>query len=215
MSNAAVAIKQPQRRAQLLLRGGSGILALLFAGLGWLAYTAASKAPHSEAFWSAVIGALVGGFLSILGGAVLVWVQRLHDDWRANEEFETAALMVSDELRANIVRLEIAQLANEVPDDLRNVIYLKQQMVIVPRIDRETCDAVRGYYPAPWTTLAEGGHALSHHRLNTARWRTPKPPSLGRRNSCPDSIQHSLGILSEFSVRAFPETCHRSGLSTC
>jgi hypothetical protein len=91
-------------------------------------------------------------FLS--GGVVVFLVDRA---WTAatnrrehKKRFRAAALLVSDELRANVVRLEVAYEAARAgaPEeiDLASQTYQEHQLLLAQYLDPETRDAVRGAY---------------------------------------------------------------------
>lgn len=88
---------------------------------------------------------------SALGGATVGYLLRACHDWitehlRAVKEFRAAALLVSDELRANIVKLENALKTREDPELLVSMAYDTYQLILARRLPPEARDAVRGAY---------------------------------------------------------------------
>jgi len=89
---------------------------------------------------------------SFLSGSVITFV--LGKLWeigaarrKRSSDLRTAALLVSDELRANIVRLEVAlEGAPEATDDLQSQTYQEFQAILARYLDRESRDLVRGAY---------------------------------------------------------------------
>jgi hypothetical protein len=65
---------------------------------------------------------------------------------RAGKEFRAAALLVNDELQANIVKLEIALETDEVPELLASQTYHAYQLILACRLSSAARDAVRGAY---------------------------------------------------------------------
>jgi hypothetical protein len=101
---------------------------------------AASQHPTD---WFPLITALVGvafGFLLKTGYDWLV------ERSRADKEFRAAVLLVSDELRANVVKLEIALETAEDPEPLASHAYDTYQLILARRLPPEARDAVRGVY---------------------------------------------------------------------
>jgi hypothetical protein len=86
-----------------------------------------------------------------LGGAVIGFLLKTGYDWlverrRAESEFRAAALLVSDELRAYIVKLEIALQTTEDPEPLASQAYDAYQMILARHLPPTARDAVRGSY---------------------------------------------------------------------
>jgi hypothetical protein len=65
---------------------------------------------------------------------------------RADRDFRAAALLVSDEMRANIVKMEIAIQTAEDPEPLASGAYDTYQMILARHLPPATRDAVRGAY---------------------------------------------------------------------
>jgi hypothetical protein len=90
---------------------------------------------------------LVTGF----GGVILGFLLKALTDWsterrREGQQFQAAALLVSDELRANVVKLEIALETGEDPEPLASDIYHRHELILARRLPPETRDIVRGAY---------------------------------------------------------------------
>jgi hypothetical protein len=104
----------------------------------------ARQPPSPGPDWSVVA-------FTALGGAVIGFLLRACYDWfierrRADSEFRAAALLVSDELRANIVKLEIALETTEDPEPLASQAYDAYQMILARQLPPTARDAVRGSY---------------------------------------------------------------------
>ena len=130
-----------------------------------LAATLAPDQPKWTDVWTTrwtAVGA-IATFSAVVVALCIVWIDR----WlggRAEAEaeqrsFKAAALLVWDELRANIVRFEIAlgparQASGssdspppmEVPDELAGQTYQDHQLLLAQHLDRETLDAIRAAY---------------------------------------------------------------------
>lgn len=90
---------------------------------------------------------LVTGF----GGVVLGYLLNIVRDWivqsrRERDRFQAAALLVSDELRANIVKLEIARDTGEDPEPLASQAYHAHELILARHLPPDARDAVRGAY---------------------------------------------------------------------
>jgi hypothetical protein len=93
-----------------------------------------------------------GQVAAFLGGGVAVFLldnawRALSGRWQQTRDKRVAALLVADELRANIVRLQIAlEGTPEEVADLQSQTYQDFQAVLARHLDRETRDAVRAAY---------------------------------------------------------------------
>jgi hypothetical protein len=72
-------------------------------------------------------------------------------DWNTGRRqearrFQAAALLVSDELRANVVKLEIALETAQDPEPLASDAYHRYELILAQRLPPETRDMVRGAY---------------------------------------------------------------------
>jgi hypothetical protein len=92
---------------------------------------------------ASVVPALVGVALGFVLKVAWDWIT---DRRRADKEFRAAALVVSDELQANIVQLEIALQTSQDPEPLASQTYQSYQLVLAIRLSSEARDAVRGAY---------------------------------------------------------------------
>lgn len=89
--------------------------------------------------------------LTALAGAVSGWLLKTGTDWitekrRADKEFRAAALLVSDEIQANVVKLKIALDTDDDPELLTSQAYDNYQLILARRLSPEARDAVRGVY---------------------------------------------------------------------
>jgi hypothetical protein len=91
----------------------------------------------------ALATALAGVIVGILLRYVADW---LTESRRVRKEFRDAALCVYDELRANVVKLEIALETAEDPELLELQTYQSHQMLLARHLPAEVRDAVRGAY---------------------------------------------------------------------
>ena len=106
--------------------------------------SAASHAVSQQATnWTPLITALVGVAFSFL---LKTCADLVTEHRRANKAFRAAALLVSDEVQANIIKLEIAIETNEDPEPLASQTYDTYQLILAPRLSAEARDAVRGVY---------------------------------------------------------------------
>ena len=83
----------------------------------------------------------------------------------AGQEFQAAALLVSDELQANVVTLEIAIQTAEDPELLASKAYDTYQMILARRLPPAARDAVRGAYiharvPRAFQVRDQGGRRV-------------------------------------------------------
>lgn len=90
---------------------------------------------------------LVTGF----GGVILGFLLKVLADWDAGRRqedrlFQAAALLVSDELQANVVKLEIALETEEDPEPLASDAYHRHELILARRLPSEARDMVRGAY---------------------------------------------------------------------
>lgn len=103
----------------------------------------ATTASQGTAWWVP----LVTGF----GGVILGFVLKALADWNTGrrqeaQQFEAAALLVSDELRANVVKLEIALETEEDPESLGSDAYHRHELILARCLPPETRDMIRGAY---------------------------------------------------------------------
>jgi hypothetical protein len=94
--------------------------------------------------WAVVIATFLGG--GIVGGIIAEAYHELKAFLQRRQERSAAALLVRDELRANIVQLEIALQAQEDPVGLRSETYDDLQMILARRLPAQVRDAVRQAY---------------------------------------------------------------------
>lgn len=111
--------------------------------------TAASVASTSGAAaslptWVPTTATAFGGV--VLGALLTTWREWMTERRRTDREFDAAALVVSDEIRANVVKLEIALQTSEDPEPLANQTYQSCQLILLRRLSSEARDAVRGAY---------------------------------------------------------------------
>ena len=108
---------------------------------------------------SVLIPAAVGGLSGVVINAL---VEYLRDKASTDKRFRAAALLVRDELHANIVRLKIAVESSEIPDGLESQTYQDVQMLLAQGLRRDALDKVRKAYihirtprafEERWTTL--------------------------------------------------------------
>jgi len=111
----------------------------------WIGAGEAQAAPASQSttWWIP----LVTGF----GGVILGFLLKALTDWsterqREGRQFQAAALLVSDELRANVVKMEIALETGEDPEPLASDVYHRHELLLARRLPPETRDMVRGAY---------------------------------------------------------------------
>jgi hypothetical protein len=107
-----------------------------------------------------------GDIATFLGGGIVgvvaseVW-RSFTRGWEVRKQRDAAALLVRDELQANIVRLRIARDGPEVPENLESATYRDLQMVLAQNLDRKALDAVRQAYiharvPRAFQSLSPG-----------------------------------------------------------
>jgi hypothetical protein len=89
--------------------------------------------------FTTLAGVVLGFALSFVGGLI-------HDERRAVREFHAAVLVVSDELQANIRKLEIAIRTAEEPEPLASQTYDAYQLILGGRLSPDARDAVRSAY---------------------------------------------------------------------
>jgi hypothetical protein len=85
------------------------------------------------------------------GGVIFGFLLKALTDWnterlREGRQFHAAALLVSDELRANVVKLEIALETEEDPEPLASDVYHRHELILARRLPPDTRDIVRGAY---------------------------------------------------------------------
>jgi hypothetical protein len=102
-----------------------------------------TAASQGTAWWIP----LVTGF----GGVLLGFLLKALADWNTGRRqearrFQATALLVSDELRANVVKLEIALETEEDPEPLASDAYHRHELILAQRLPPETRDMVRGAY---------------------------------------------------------------------
>ena len=107
-------------------------------------FAAVSAASQNTVNWvplafSALAGAVAGYLLKTCTDLII-------EHRRADKEFRAAALLVSDELQANIVKLEIAMETDEDPEPLAIQTYHAYQLILARRLASVARDAVRGAY---------------------------------------------------------------------
>ncbi|HKV32667.1 MAG TPA: hypothetical protein VJT14_16805 [Candidatus Dormibacteraeota bacterium] len=135
--------------------------ALILAAATAAASPSPSPAPDQVlwglplAFWDgvigAVIGAFVGGLLTVVGGYFATRRIRSLDNQaaerRAGEEFWAAALVVIDEMNANIATLEVTLQhdQNSIPE-LHDSVYREQQLVLALRLPVDVRSALAEAY---------------------------------------------------------------------
>jgi hypothetical protein len=106
--------------------------------------TGSSTTSQNTVHWlplafSALAGAVAGYLLKTCTDLII-------EHRRADREFRAAALLVSDELQANIVKLKIALETTEDPEPLAIQTYHAYQLILARRLSSEARDAVRGAY---------------------------------------------------------------------
>ena len=111
----------------------------------WASVTATETAPATQgtAWWFP----LVTGF----GGTIVGFLLKVVSDWgtgkrQEDQQFQVAALLVSDELRANVVKLEIALQTSEDPESLASDAYHRHELILARRLPSEARDSVRAAY---------------------------------------------------------------------
>jgi hypothetical protein len=118
----------------------SAMIVAVWIGVGG-ARTA--QASQGTAWWIP----LLTGF----GGVILGFLLKALTDWYAGRrqegrQFQAAALLVSDELQANVVKLEIALETEEDPEPLASDAYHRHELILARRLPPEARDVVRGAY---------------------------------------------------------------------
>ena len=85
------------------------------------------------------------------GGVILGFFLKALADWyterrQEDRQFHAAALLVSDELQANIVKLNIARKINECPEPLESDAYHRYELILARRLPpgRAHCPKVSG-----------------------------------------------------------------------
>jgi len=111
----------------------------------WIGAGGTQAAPASQGapWWLAVVIGFGGVFLGYLLKVLTDWYTGRRQESR---QFRAAALLVSDELQANIVKLEIALETEEDPEPLASDVYHRHELLLARRLDPETRDWVRGAY---------------------------------------------------------------------
>jgi hypothetical protein len=84
-------------------------------------------------------------------GVILGFLLKAAADWwtgrrKETEQFHIAALLVRDELRANVVKLQIAVETEEDPEPLESGTYSRHEQILAKRLPADSRDAVRGAY---------------------------------------------------------------------
>jgi hypothetical protein len=85
----------------------------------------------------------VGGLGGVIFTTLWTWFTGAR---REEQKFRAAALLVRDEIRANIVRNEIALQAEEMPDGLQSQTYQDLQVILASRMKNPDLDEVRAAY---------------------------------------------------------------------
>lgn len=118
---------------------------------GWTAVAALAQA------FAAVAGVLAVGAAIYIAGVLAPReaekAARAAEDRQRHREaesegrrFRVAALLVYDELRANLSILEIAQKAGELPQPLAFQTYSQHQLLLAEHLDHDSRDSVRAAY---------------------------------------------------------------------
>jgi hypothetical protein len=103
----------------------------------------AAQASQGTAWWIPLLTGFGGVILGFLLKALTDWITGRRQEGR---QFQAAALLVSDELQANVVKLEIALETEEDPEPLASDAYHRHELILARRLPREARDMVRGAY---------------------------------------------------------------------
>jgi hypothetical protein len=76
--------------------------------------------------------------------------QRRHEEEAEDRRFRSAALLVHDELRANLATLEVALKTGQVPEPLASQTYRDHQLVLALHLKPDDRDDVRAAYVYAW-----------------------------------------------------------------
>ena len=102
-------------------------------------------------FWEGLIGTVVGGVLSVLGGFfATLWIRSRDNaavQRRADDEFQAATVVVVDEMNANIATLEVTlhHDQNSIPE-LHDSVYRDRQLVLALRLPPDVRSALADAY---------------------------------------------------------------------
>jgi hypothetical protein len=106
--------------------------------------SATHAASQGTTWWHSLLTAgPVGVLLGFLLKTVWDWYTGRRQETR---QFHAAALLVSDELRANVVKLEIALETKENPEPLASDAYYRHELILAMRLPPKARDMVRGAY---------------------------------------------------------------------
>ena len=110
----------------------------------WIEASGTQAASQGTTWWHSLLTAgPVGVILGFLLKSVYDWYTGRRQEAR---QFQAAALLVSDELRANVVKLEIALETKEDPEPLASDAYYRYELILARRLPPEARDMVRGAY---------------------------------------------------------------------